>query len=208
MLVASIAACGAKGGVGGTGGSGGAWVSTGGQIGNRGSNAGTGGAAPGDASDGGHDALPDLVFDDVPQPGIVRVVLQGTQFGPSQGYDIATNMVVEDGFGRTDADFFLSLRQINSLASTSPGSAGFCRKGTRFMSPLDVPLDASGCSSPWGVADLASSGPHPQSKAAGLGFVARDRNGNLAARLVIVDDWVQPDGRGEVTFDLARAGLM
>jgi hypothetical protein len=205
-LLGCVSSGGDEGGSGGARASGGA-IATGGMTGTGGTGSGSGGSSSGDASVGDVGSPADLVFADLPPPGVVRVVLRGISSGPGQGYAIGTNMVVEDGSSNTAADFFLSLKMIASLAGTpAGGGTEFCRKGMRFTSPLDVPLDASGCS--WEVAQLGFGAPQPQSNAAGLGFLARGRDGNLAARLVIVEHQISQDGRGEVTFDLTRAGLM
>lgn len=163
-------------------------------------------AVDGPGNDGpSNDAVAaDVAIDVVLPPGAVRVtIVSDPIFGGGQGYDISANQVLESGneVCAATADFCLNARQILSLG-TGGASGPFCKKGTVFTSVLDVPIDPTGCL--WGVADLGGPFVHLESRRAGTGFLFRDRDGVLAARLVIVADRIHEDTHGEVTFDLVR----
>lgn len=147
-------------------------------------------------SDGGYGS-----FDAARADVVVRVTLtaeKGSVAG--QGYDLDADRVASEGASDPSADFYLSTRMIVSLG----GKGTFCSKGLGYATPLDVPLDATGCV--WGVAELGGNVVRPASLYAGAGFLVRSPDGQVIARLVIVSDVLPEAGPTEVVFDVAAVG--
>jgi hypothetical protein len=131
-----------------------------------------------------------------------RVTLTGNYLADlnGQGWDVTAGRITPDEVG---SDFHVAATMVVQLTFTEQ-PAGFCRKqpaggGTLFARLEDVPGDTAGCN--WTSAQLGGNSDHDDSQWAGQGYLFRDRAGAVAARLMIVDDYVIAGDFG-VTFDI------
>lgn len=134
--------------------------------------------------------------------GVKRVTLTGNYVVSleGQGWDLAAARITPDPVG---SDFHLLATMVVQL-TYSAQPAGFCKQspgggGVTFASLDEVPVDSASCS--WTSAQLGGNFEHSDSAWTGQGYLFRDREAAIKAKLRIVSDYViGPDV--SVTFDI------